>query len=75
VTVVVRHRCRDRREAETLRAAVAADNPSYVTVAAEGHELIVRLTAPSATSARTTLEDLLACLKAAERTVGVAGSS
>jgi uncharacterized protein with PIN domain len=75
VTVVVRRTCRDRREAETLRAAVVADNPPYVTVTAEGHELVVRLTAPSAASARTTLEDLLACLKVAERTVSAAGPS
>jgi hypothetical protein len=74
VTVVVRRRCRDPREAEALRAAVVADNPSYVAVTAEGSELVVRLTAPSAASARTTLEDLLACLKVAERTAGAAGS-
>lgn len=75
MTVVVRRRCRDPREAEALRAAVVADNPSYVGVTAENHDLIVRLTAPSAASARTTLEDLLACLKAAERTAGAVGSS
>lgn len=74
MTVVVRRRCRDPREAEALRRAVAADNPSYVTVTTEGSELRVRLTAPSAASARTTLEDLMACLKAAERTAGAASS-
>jgi hypothetical protein len=75
VTVVVRRRCRDHREAEALRAAVVADNPSYVEVTAEGPVLLVRLTAPSAASARSTLEDLLACLKAAERTAGAVGPS
>lgn len=48
--------------------AVRADNPSFVTVEAEGNSIEVRLTASSAASARTTLEDLLACLRAAERT-------
>ena len=45
-----------------------ADNPSFVTVEAHGSEIEIRLTASSAASARTTLEDLLACLRAAERT-------
>jgi hypothetical protein len=38
-------------------------------VEAVGSEIEIRLTASSAASARTTLEDLLACLRAAERTV------
>jgi hypothetical protein len=75
VTVVVRRRCSDRREAEALRAAVVADNPAYVEVAAEDRDLVVRVSAASAASARTTLEDLLACLKAAERTAGLAKPS
>jgi hypothetical protein len=54
-----------RRVVEALRA----DNPSFVTVVAKGSEIEIRLTARSAASARATLEDLLACLRAAERTV------
>jgi hypothetical protein len=38
-----------------------------VQVAVEGADLVVRVTAVSAQSARATLEDLLACLGAAER--------
>jgi len=48
--------------------ALRADNPSFVSVEADGREIEVRLTARSAASARATLEDLLACLRAAERT-------
>jgi hypothetical protein len=48
--------------------ALRADNPSFVTVEADGSDIEIRLTASSAASARTTLEDLLACLRAAERT-------
>ena len=48
--------------------AVRADNPAYVTVVADGSDIEVRLTARSAASARATLEDLLACVRAAERT-------
>ena len=67
MTVLVRRRGRDPAEATRLRTAVAADNPPYVDVTTEGPDLVVRLTAPSAASARATLEDLLACLQAAER--------
>jgi hypothetical protein len=48
--------------------AVRADNPSFVTIESDGTEIEVRLTATSAASARATLEDLLACLRAAEHT-------
>jgi hypothetical protein len=48
--------------------AVRADNPSFVSVETEGSDIEIRLTANSAASARATLEDLLACLCAAERT-------
>jgi hypothetical protein len=48
--------------------ALRADNPPFVTVEADGADIEVRLTANSAASARTTLEDLLACLRAAEHT-------
>ena len=67
MTVTVRHRCGSRGLAEALRRAVVADNPSYVAVTTEGFDLVVRVTASSASSARTTLDDLMACLSAAER--------
>ena len=48
--------------------ALRADNPSFVTVEADGSDIEIRLTTSSAASARATLEDLLACLRVAERT-------
>ena len=54
MTAVVRRRCASAAEADRLRAAVAADNPAYVDVGVEGNELVVRLTATSAASARAT---------------------
>jgi hypothetical protein len=74
VTAVVRRACASATEADRLRAAVSADNPAFVRVEVEGTTLVVHLTANSATSARATLEDLLACLSAAER-AGGAGPS
>jgi len=47
---------------------VRVDNPSFVSVEANGNSIEIRLTASSAASARATLEDLLACLRAAEKT-------
>ena len=67
MTVTVRHPCGRRAVAEALRRAVVADNPSYVEVTTEGADLIVRVMARSASSARTTLDDLMACLSVAER--------
>ncbi|HYA54375.1 MAG TPA: KEOPS complex subunit Pcc1 [Thermoplasmata archaeon] len=68
LTVRLRGAFPDATTARRVADAVRADNPSFVTIAVDGSELEVRLTATSAASARATLEDLLACLRAAERT-------
>lgn len=67
MTVAVRRRCASAAEAEVLRAAVVADNPSYVQVSVEGMDLVIHLDTSSAASARNTLEDLISCLQVAER--------
>ena len=69
LTVVVRRRCASPAEAEALRRAVQVDTPDFVRIATRGAELEIALSATSAASARATLEDLFACLKAAERAV------
>jgi hypothetical protein len=46
---------------------LAADNPSFVQVRANGPVLEIRVSACPASSARATLEDLMACLQAAEQ--------
>jgi len=58
----------DATTAQRIVDALRADNPSFVEVEAQGNSIEIRLSAASAASARTTLEDLLACLRAAERT-------
>jgi hypothetical protein len=67
VSAVVRRACANPTEAERLRAAVVADNPAYVSAEVDGSDLVLRVAASSAASARATLDDLLACLGAAER--------
>ena len=54
---------------------MAADTPEYVELEARGATLEIRLSARSAASARATLEDLFACLKAAERTLDADGGT
>ncbi len=73
MTVTVRRAGSDPALAERLRAAVAADNPGFVDVRVVGGDLEIRLASSSPGSARATLEDLLACLKAAEAAAGLAG--
>ena len=72
MSVRLRRRCADRASAEALRRTVLADDPAFVSVAVEGSDLVVSASARSAASLRETLEDLLACLGAAERTLGLA---
>lgn len=68
MTVHVRYRSASAEEARALVDALGADNPPYVTVSVDGAEITLRVTARSAASARTTLDDLLAGLSVAERT-------
>ncbi len=70
MTVVVRRRCRSPEAARALRAAVRADTPDFVRFRVRGPTLTIRLEAATAASARATLDDLLACLGAAERAAG-----
>ncbi len=70
MTVVVRRRCRSPAAARALREAVQADTPDFVRLLVRGSTLTIRLEAASAASARATLDDLLACLGAAERATG-----
>ncbi|MFI5413731.1 MAG: KEOPS complex subunit Pcc1 [Candidatus Lutacidiplasmatales archaeon] len=68
LTVRLRGSLADPTTALRIADALRADNPPFVSVEAIGSEIEVRLSATSAASARATLEDLLACLRAAERT-------
>lgn len=65
----LRAACDRPAAARALRDAVGADTPEFVHLAVRGSDLEVRLTAATAASARATLDDLLACLKAAEQAV------
>jgi len=72
VTVELKRTCRSPAEARALLAAVKADTPGFVRLDVDGAVLLVGVAARSAASARATLEDLLACLRAAERSLEAA---
>jgi hypothetical protein len=73
--VVVRRTYPSAEAAERVRRAVAADDPSYVRGSIVGATLEYRLEAMAAASARATLDDLLACVSAAERSLDLASTS
>ncbi|HTT26395.1 MAG TPA: KEOPS complex subunit Pcc1 [Thermoplasmata archaeon] len=57
--------------AERIRRALAPDEPAGLTSRVASATLILELVAPSAASARATLEDLLPCVATAERSQGI----
>jgi len=71
VTVEIQRTWPSADIAARIAQAVAVDNPEYVEVRAQGAELIVRVRSTSAASARVSVDDLLACLHAAEATVAM----
>ncbi len=75
MSVELKRTCASADEARRLAAAVSVDDPSHVSVVAEGEALFVRVAAASAGSVRATLDDLLACLAAAEGAARAPGPS
>ena len=71
MTVRLERRYDSANQAERLRAALAADDPEFLRSGTDGPTLWITVEAPSAASARTTLEDAIACLQAAERTLAL----
>jgi len=65
--VALHRRYASPAEAERIRRALEPDAPPNLRSRVDGAELHLELAAPSARSARATLEDLLPCLDAAEK--------
>lgn len=59
------------RVAAQLRAAITVDGGDGLTIGLRGPTLTMRLVSTEPATARATLDDLLACLGAAERAAGV----
>ena len=61
----------DAGTAETVRNSLGPDNDGYVETVQEGNVLIFRMEADNAGTLRNTADDLLACIKTAEETIGI----
>ena len=63
----------DAGTAEAVLAALGPDNAGYVEAEVRGCSILFRMGSESAGSLRSTADDLMACLKAAEDAVRAAG--
>ncbi len=61
----------DAKTAETVMKALDPDNGGYVSTVQQDNILIFRMKAENAGSLRNTADDLLACIKIAEETIGL----
>ena len=61
----------DAKTAETVMQSLDPDNGGYVESRLEGSILFFRMEAENAGSLRNTADDLLACIKIAEETIGI----
>lgn len=61
----------DTKTAETVMQSLDPDNGGYVESRLEGSILVFRMEAENAGSLRNTADDLLACIKIAEVTIGI----
>lgn len=61
----------DSRAAEAVMNALDPDNKGYVSSELHGSTIVFRMDAQSAGTMRNTVDDLLACLKVAEESVGL----
>lgn len=61
----------DAKTAETVMQSLDPDNGGYVESRLEGSILVFRMEAENAGSLRNTADDLLACIKIAEETIGI----
>ncbi len=57
--------------AESVMNALGPDNEGYVQSELQGSQIIFRIEAKSAGTMRNTADDLMACIKVAEESVGI----
>jgi tRNA threonylcarbamoyladenosine modification (KEOPS) complex Pcc1 subunit len=61
----------DAKVAETVMRSLDPDNGGYVETTLEGNVLRFNMSADNAGTLRNTADDLLACIKIAEETIGI----
>ena len=65
----------DERTARAVMDALAPENEGYVSSSLEGSAIVFRMESTSAGTLRNTADDLMACIKAAEDSIGASGNS
>ena len=75
ITAEIRIEYQDERTARAVLEALGPENEGYVESALEGSSIVFRAAADSAGTMRNTADDLMACIKAAEDSIGAAGQS
>ncbi|MBR7005462.1 MAG: hypothetical protein IKH98_00815 [Candidatus Methanomethylophilaceae archaeon] len=66
ISLIIRAEFSDEHAARSVMEAVRPDNGSFVESSLEGRALVLRMEASSAGTLRNTMDDLMACIKAAE---------
>ena len=66
ISLTVRAEYADERSARSVMEAIRPDNGPYVESSLEGRVLVLRMESASAGTLRNTMDDLMACIKAAE---------
>ena len=73
IDLVMRFPYDERRIAEAIMAAVAPENAGFVESSLEENTVVFHITGEDAASVRNSADDLLACIKAAEASMGLSG--
>jgi tRNA threonylcarbamoyladenosine modification (KEOPS) complex Pcc1 subunit len=68
LTAVLTRNCENEAMASTLKGAISPDNGLFADVTQEKGKLTIQVRARNVAELRRTLDDLLACLSAAEKT-------
>ena len=61
----------DGKTADTVMRSLDPDNEGYVESCVDGNVLVLRMESETAGSLRNTADDLLACIKISEETIGL----
>ena len=72
ITLEMRFPYPEKGVAEAVMASVAPENKGFAEARLEGDTIVFTLSGDSAPTLRATADDLLACVKAAEASLGIA---
>ena len=75
ITLEMRFDYPDPSSAPAVMAAVGPENGSFVEASIEDGVLVFRISGEQAASVRNTADDLLACIKSAEASLGISSPS